>query len=142
MADNKKLMYPYKESLRIILVPYLLIGILWIPMIILTELYLTTQPLFVMLIVDNIATLIIYVFSLYYRNTSIYDPYWSLPPYAIIFYYAYKTIDIFTMNKMIVLFLPFVYFSRHNYNYFSFWPGIINYLTTRYVVLGLQIYKI
>ena len=39
------------------------------------------------LIADIIATVIIYIFSFIYRNSSIYDPYWSvIPPFILIYY--------------------------------------------------------
>ena len=39
------------------------------------------------LIVDVIATVIIYFFSFYFKNSSIYDPYWSVIPPIILFYF-------------------------------------------------------
>jgi len=36
--------------------------------------------------VDLVATIIVYFFSLYYRNTSIYDPYWMIIPIGILLY--------------------------------------------------------
>ena len=38
------------------------------------------------LCLDIIATIIIYMFSVYYKNSSIYDPYWSVVPPFHLFY--------------------------------------------------------
>ena len=41
------------------------------------------------LIADVIATFVIYSFSVYYKNSSFYDPYWSvIPPFIAFFWLA------------------------------------------------------
>ena len=42
-----------------------------------------TNLLLAALIADVIATIIVFVFSLLYKNSSLYDPYWSVIPPAI-----------------------------------------------------------
>lgn len=117
-------MYSYKDSLRIMLTPYIIVTVLWIPMTYAIEKYVSEHPLWVSLIADNIATNIVFLYSLYYRNTSIYDPYWHIPPIKIVLYFMYKISNPFSAEKLWVAALPLIYFARHNYNYFTFWPGM------------------
>lgn len=136
--------YTYKESLRIMFTPYIIMAVLWIPMTLWTEKYVSTDPLLCMCVVDNLATLICFVASCYYKNTSIYDPYWHLPSYLVVFHFIYSTTHLFSILKLISGLLPIIYFTRHNYNYFSFWPGIYIafHIFYRNVVLRLQIHSI
>ena len=41
-----------------------------------------------LLIVDIIATVIVFLFSLFFENASVYDPYWSVQPIVIVIAYA------------------------------------------------------
>ena len=43
------------------------------------------------LVSDLIATLIVYLFSLIFRNPSIYDPYWSVAPMVIVPFILWHT---------------------------------------------------
>jgi steroid 5-alpha reductase family enzyme len=49
-------------------------------------------PLLNMFIADSIATIIVYIFNLIFRNASVYDPYWSVQPPLILagFYLVYR----------------------------------------------------
>ena len=114
-------MYSYKESCRIMFTPYAIIALLWAPLCFITELF-VTDTLWVMAVVDTFATILVFCCSLYFKNTSAYDPYWHLPPYLMLAYWALKVG--YSAKNMWVLLLPLYYFTRHNYNYWSFWPGI------------------
>ena len=46
------------------------------------------NPLYEILLADIIATLVIYIFSYYFKNSSIYDPYWSVVPPLILLYWV------------------------------------------------------
>ena len=50
-------------------------------------LYQEINPLYEILIADIVATIIIYIFSYYFKNSSIYDPYWSVIPPFILMYW-------------------------------------------------------
>ena len=41
-----------------------------------------------LLIVDIISTVIVFLFSLFFENASVYDPYWSVQPIVIVLAYA------------------------------------------------------
>ena len=38
---------------------------------------LSSSPLVIILIIDVVATIFLYIFSTIFKNSSIYDPYWS-----------------------------------------------------------------
>ena len=72
---------------------------------------------------DILATVIIYIFSFIYRNSSIYDPYWSvIPPFILIYY----ILDIGYLNFQSILLLFSVLFwsIRLTFNWLRGWPGM------------------
>ncbi|KAM3135009.1 hypothetical protein pb186bvf_012833 [Paramecium bursaria] len=113
-------MYSYKESCKIMFTPYIAITLLWIPLTRQIENY-YQDPLIVSSLVDFIATAIVFIQSYIYKNTSIYDPYWQIPPFYLLFYWIYRAPII---HNIWIVIVPFVYFTRHNFNYFIFWPGM------------------
>ena len=68
---------------------------------------------------DIVATLIIWVFSIVLKNTSLYDPYWSLTPWVIATYllFAYKVHNVYTF----ILYVAFSIWS---------WRLTINWMIT------------
>lgn len=58
---------------------------------------------------DVITTIIIYIFSLIFKNSSVYDPYWSFIPWLIYTYFfiIFKRFDVFN----IILYLSFSFWS-------------------------------
>ena len=65
------------------------------------------QALLTMLIIDVVCTVVIYLFSTIFKNSSIYDPYWSVAPMVI--YSAYMVITE-TINPYTIIFLLVVAF--------------------------------
>lgn len=49
---------------------------------------LKTQELLVLLILDIICTVIIFIFSCIFKNSSVYDPYWSVAPLVLVIAYC------------------------------------------------------
>ena len=68
---------------------------------------------------DVIATVIIWIFSIFLKNTSIYDPYWSLTPWVIVTYLFIiaKCHNVYTL----ILYLAFSFWS---------WRLTINWMIT------------
>ena len=75
------------------------------------------------LIIDIIATIIIYIFSLYYSNSSIYDPYWSVIPPFILLYFISIKIDI-NIQSYMLLFSVLFWGVRLTFNWVRGWPGM------------------
>lgn len=44
-----------------------------------------------LLLADVVATVIVFVFSLIFRNASVYDPYWSVQPIVIVIFYGFSS---------------------------------------------------
>jgi steroid 5-alpha reductase family enzyme len=77
--------------------------------------------------VANIAaTIVIFGFSMVFNNSSIYDPYWSLAPIPIAFYWAFSSIsyNADTLRQIMVLLLLTVWAIRLTYNCFQRWKDI------------------
>ncbi len=68
---------------------------------------------------DVIATFIVYIFTLIFKNTSVYDPYWSLTPWALILLGIIQV-----GNYSVPIFILFVAFS------FWSWRLTINWAIT------------
>ena len=45
------------------------------------------HPILIVLIADLIGTMLVYLISTYYDNSSLYDPYWSVAPIIIALYF-------------------------------------------------------
>lgn len=61
--------------------------------------YLNIGFYFKVFVMDLVATLVVYIFTLIFKNTSIYDPYWSVAPiligiYALVHYKNYTPVNI------------------------------------------------
>ena len=81
------------------------------------------NPLYEILLADIIATLVIYIFSYYFKNSSIYDPYWSVVPPLILLYWV--MISEFNPLVVILLFLSVLFWSvRLTFNWIRSWPGM------------------
>ena len=79
---------------------------------------LTWNLLLRFLVADVVATLIVYLFSLIFKNASIYDPYWSvLPMVSIPLFYNYQIQNQFFVIVIIVIALIEVWGLRLTINW-------------------------
>ena len=69
------------------------------------------------------ATFIVYLFCLILRNTSIYDPYWSVAPLVMIIMHM-VTFNYFSANAIVFAVLVFLYAFRLTRNWFLTYSGI------------------
>lgn len=74
----------------------------------------------VVALADLAATIVVFVFSRAYNNTSVYDPYWSVAP-AII---ALPFVTAMNGRAVLVLSLATVYGVRLTWNWARGWPGL------------------
>jgi steroid 5-alpha reductase family enzyme len=86
------------------------------------------HPIFIAFCADIAATLVIFIFSCIFRNSSFYDAYWSVAPLAIALYWTFGTASIsgMTVRQLIVLLLVFAWGLRLTANWFSQWQGLIH----------------
>ena len=75
------------------------------------------------MIADIVATIIIFIFSVYFRNSSIYDPYWSVIPPVILFYFIYLN-NGFNFQAFLLSFSVIFWGVRLTFNWFRGWPGL------------------
>ena len=81
------------------------------------------HPLLNMLTFTMTATFVIYIFCVIFKNTSIYDPYWSVAPLVMVILHmvAYKT---FNINAIIFVVLVFLYAFRLTRNWYLTYDGL------------------
>ncbi len=82
--------------------------------------------LIIALIADIIATIIVYFFSMIFKNASLYDPYWSVQPIVITFYFFffYDANPLISIRQIIVLLLVLSWGIRLTGNWIKGWKGI------------------
>jgi len=76
-------------------------------------------------IADVLATIIVYLFSVLFANTSVYDPYWSVIPIFIAFYWLIinNSTDIY-FKPLIVVILVSIWGIRLTVNWLRGWKGL------------------
>ena len=85
-------------------------------------------------IADLIATVIIYIFSLIFKNASLYDPYWSVIPPFLLIYWALQIPDLNYFNFYLLLFSVLFWAIRLTFNWIRGWKGL-NQEDWRYIDL-------
>ena len=74
-------------------------------------------------IADVIGTVVVFIFSMIFNNSSMYDPYWSVQPFVIAVFFAWPLQDL-SAAGMIVLLMVFLYGLRLTLNFYRGWPGM------------------
>ena len=77
-----------------------------------------------LLYADIIATVIIYLSSYLFSNSSIYDPYWSVIPPFLLLYWLYVIDDVNWINTAILSFSVLFWAIRLTYNWLRGWRGM------------------
>ena len=70
------------------------------------------------------ATAVIFVVSVAFDNSSMYDPYWSLQPLAIAGYYVWAGWGDLSGRQILVTVLVLLYALRLTSNFYRDWPGL------------------
>ena len=87
--------------------------------------YLNLGSLTEIFIADIVATFIIYFSSYIFKNSSLYDPYWSVIPLFLLLYWIYDINKIFNTQSIIVLFSVLFWGARLTFNWARGWKGLI-----------------
>ena len=96
------------------------------------------HPIAVALVADLAATVAVFAFSFAFRNSSFYDPYWSVAPIAIALYWALRPVgEPETLRQWIVVALVFAWGVRLTANWARGWQGL-GHEDWRYIDLQAQ----
>ena len=80
--------------------------------------------IFALLYADIIATIIIYLASYIFKNSSIYDPYWSVIPPLLLLFWIFKIDDLNKINAFLLTFSVLFWATRLTYNWVRSWQGL------------------
>ncbi len=110
------------SSLLIILFAYLVAFVVAVFAVRITE---ARHGVFVAgIIADVAATFVIFAFSMILRNSSAYDPYWSVAPPVLFLYWAAKTGGFGNFRTALVLVVTLIWAVRLTSNWLRDWPGL------------------
>jgi len=85
----------------------------------------SNDPLGQLFFIDIIMTLMVFVFSYKYNNASLYDPYWSVIPFAMLFYWLFIFgAEVITLKIIITAFLISFWSWRLTGNWLRGWKGM------------------
>lgn len=72
------------------------------------------------------ATLCVFIFSFYTKNSSLYDPFWSVAPLPIVLYLAFWPVSgVIDLEKIVLVLIPITYWSfRLTINWIRKWEGL------------------
>ena len=75
--------------------------------------------------IDVILTVLVFIFSFRFGNSSIYDPYWSVIPFAMLLYWWYYSgVGATTPQVMLTFLVVSIWSSRLTYNWVRRWRGL------------------
>ena len=80
--------------------------------------------IFALLYADIMATIIIYLASYIFKNSSIYDPYWSVIPPLLLLFWIFKIDDLNKINAFLLTFSVLFWATRLTYNWVRSWQGL------------------
>ena len=117
------------KSLTIVLICYIIALII---SLIFINTYSNSNLIIKLLYADIIATIVIYGASYIFKNSSIYDPYWSVvPPILLLFWFT--KLDTINVTNAILLSLSVLFWGiRLTYNWIRNWNGL-NHEDWRYI---------
>jgi len=81
------------------------------------------QTMVNVLIADVFATIIVFIFSIIFKNSSVYDPYWSVAPPFIVVYLMTLFPEGNSLRQWIILVLVLFWSLRLTVNWFRGWQG-------------------
>jgi steroid 5-alpha reductase family enzyme len=83
------------------------------------------HPLLIAGAADIAATIVVFIFSVIFNNSSVYDPYWSLAPILIALYWTFlPSSNAVIFRQIAVLLLLAVWAARLTYHCLDHWQGL------------------
>jgi steroid 5-alpha reductase family enzyme len=83
-----------------------------------------SSPLMVAAAADGVATLVVFAWSRAFDNSSLYDPYWSVAPVALMLYFTWAEPEGDDWRKAAVPVLVSIWAVRLTYNWARRWRGL------------------
>jgi steroid 5-alpha reductase family enzyme len=119
--QNNPRAYKIKSLLICALVYMLALGIAYFSGFVLRGNY----PVLIAGCADLSATAVVFIFSMVFNNSSLYDPYWSLAPLPIAIYWIFQSpLNPLSIRQVLVLVLLLVWAFRLTYNWGRGWQGL------------------
>ncbi|GEM_PF-54852 len=84
------------------------------------------DPLWNTLFADMIATLVVFAMSMIFRNSSLYDPYWSVAPVPIVYFFLHLGPEGDQMRHVLMLVVTWLWAIRLTLNWARGWPGLVH----------------
>ncbi len=76
------------------------------------------------LVADVVATAVVFLFSVVFKNASLYDPYWSMAPPFIIGYWIFNTHSDFSIVSVLIFLVTLFWSIRLTLNWVRGWRGL------------------
>ncbi len=87
-----------------------------------------SHPLVVVAVADATGTLVVFAFSVFFNNSSFYDPYWSVAPPAIALFWLWtgraELSDGSLIRSVLLCAVVFMWGARLTYNWARGWRGL------------------
>ncbi|MEQ9301567.1 MAG: DUF1295 domain-containing protein [Cyclobacteriaceae bacterium] len=87
---------------------------------------LLADPLWNALFADVIATIIVFIMSMIFRNSSLYDPYWSVAPVLVIYFFLHLAPEGNATRQLLMLGVMWLWAIRLTLNWARGWPGLVH----------------
>jgi steroid 5-alpha reductase family enzyme len=110
-----------QRSLFLCFTAYLAAGIAAVAV---CRLMMDRPPIMAAAAADLVATLVVFAFSLFLDNSSMYDPYWSVAPLPIGLYWLVRFGDGVTARRAVLLALVLLWAARLTANWLRRWRGL------------------
>lgn len=96
--------------------------------------YINNNYLLQVLVFTVTATVVIYIISIFLKNASLYDPYWSIIP-PIVALYLFIKIGNYSWENIVLLVSLWLWGIRLTINWIIIFSGFDSYIDWRYVML-------
>ena len=86
----------------------------------------TDNALYKVAVADTVATIVVFIFSMIYKNSSVYDPYWSVVPIFIVLYWMIDSSSVLDFDplKLIMAGLIIIWGMRLTVNWLLRWNNL------------------
>ena len=74
-------------------------------------------------LMDVLATIIVFIFSVIFKNTSVYDPYWTLVPWVILTYFLIK-FEAYSFSNIVIYVVFSLWSWRLTINWLTIFPNL------------------